>query len=64
MVRDIHLHEIFQGMSKELQFIIVGLILMGIGWYLPKSFFAFLISVAGIITLMIGIGKSIEYARG
>jgi len=63
MVRDIHLHEIFERMSKELQFIIVGLILMGVGWYLPKSFFAFLISIAGIITLMIGIGKSIDYVK-
>mgnify|MGYP001602512809 CR=1 FL=1 len=64
MVKEIHLHEIFQGMSKELQFIIVGLVLMAVGWYLPKSFIAFLVSVAGIVILMIGIGKSIEYARG
>ena len=64
MVKEIHLHEIFKGMSKELQFIIIGLVLMAVGWYLPKSLIAFLVSIAGVVILMIGIGKSIEYARG
>lgn len=64
MVKEIHLHDIFNGMSKELQFIIIGLILMGVGWYLPKGVISFLSFSAGIVLLMIGIGKSIEYARG
>ncbi len=42
MIKEIYLHDIFNGMSKELQFIIIRLTLMGIGWYLPKSFISFL----------------------
>ncbi len=64
MLKEIHIHEIFKGMSKELQFIIIGLILIGVGWYFSKSFIVFLSFSAGIILLMIGIGRSIEFTRG